>query len=156
MNQTRYYVRVGIALFVGFVLLAAGLSFLRGTLSDFRTAGFNVEFDDARGITEGAPVQMAGVQIGRVESIALTRQNKARLRLRVERRYPIPRGSSFTISSGLLGGSAVLKVDPTPGSAGTEIPENATVSGDVSPGVDTAFAKSEKLLESLQKTASAV
>jgi phospholipid/cholesterol/gamma-HCH transport system substrate-binding protein len=156
MNQTRYYVRVGITLVVGAILLAMGLAFLRGTLTDQRTVGFNVEFDDARGITEGAPVQMAGVQIGRVERVSLTRQNRARLRLRVERRYPIPQGASFTISSALLGGSAVLRVDPEPGTPGTEIPANATISGDVSPGLDTALAKSERLLESFQKTASAV
>jgi phospholipid/cholesterol/gamma-HCH transport system substrate-binding protein len=158
MNQVRYYIRVGVALVVALALLVAGVAFLRGTLTDFRTYGFAVEFGNARGIQEGAPVQMAGVQIGRVENVGLTPQNTARLQLRVNRRYPIPQNARFTISGSLLGGSggAVLNIDPAPAPAAGTIAENMVVQGTESGGVEATIAQSQQLLSSLQRTASAL
>lgn len=156
MNETRNYVRVGIAVVLALLLAAIGIRLLQGALFGGRAIRFDVIFDDVRGITEGAQVLMAGVQIGSVEDVGLTEQNKGRLRLRVERDKPIPRNSLFTIPPSLIGGTPIVKVDPTPGTVGTQISEGETVIGREAPGVETAFTKSEKLLESFQRTASAV
>lgn len=157
MNQARYYIRVGIALVVAGVLLVIGWGLLRGTLTNFRTIGFNVEFEDARGITEGASVLMAGVAIGQVERVTLTPEQTARLRLRIDNRFPIPRGSRFVISNSLLGNAPLLRVEPARRAGGGVIAENEpNLSGVGAPGLDDALNGSGKLLQSVQATVETV
>ena len=160
MNQTRYYVRVGIALAVGLALLALSVAYLRGTLTDLRTLGFDAEFADAQGVTAGADVQMAGVRIGRVESVEVTPENTALLRLRVGKERPIPSGSRFVISRSLLGGASSVRVVPPP--AGSDaarsapIAEDQVVQGESSPGLEEAFSQAQPILASLRRTVTAV
>jgi phospholipid/cholesterol/gamma-HCH transport system substrate-binding protein len=125
-RQTRYYIQVGSAIVVALVLVGLGIQWLRGTITFVRNYALVVAFQDARGITEGAEVQMAGVRIGRVDDVDLntTADPPARLRLLIQNPYAIPEGSRFTISTGILAGAPVVKVDPTGGTAGTPIAGN--------------------------------
>ena len=63
------------------------------------------EFDNIGGLKVRAPVKSAGVVVGRVENIALdTRNFRANVSLRIDKRYPFPRDSSASIlTAGLLG-----------------------------------------------------
>jgi phospholipid/cholesterol/gamma-HCH transport system substrate-binding protein len=63
------------------------------------------EFDNIGGLKARAPVKSAGVVVGRVESISLdTRNFRANVALRIDKRYPFPRDSSASIlTAGLLG-----------------------------------------------------
>lgn len=155
MNQARYYIRVGITLLVGVALFVAFLLFLNGTLNDLRSYGFQVEFQDARGITKGATVNMAGVRIGRVVDVSLTKENRAMLRLRIDKQYVIPRGSRFVITTGILASTPELKVEPAAGT--TAIGEDEPgLKGEEAAGLASAFEQSERLLQSFQRTADAV
>jgi phospholipid/cholesterol/gamma-HCH transport system substrate-binding protein len=63
------------------------------------------EFDNIGGLKVRAPVKSAGVVVGRVEGISLdTRNFRANVALRIDKRYPFPRDSSASIlTAGLLG-----------------------------------------------------
>jgi phospholipid/cholesterol/gamma-HCH transport system substrate-binding protein len=63
------------------------------------------EFDNIGGLKARAPVKSAGVVVGRVENISLdTRNFRANVALRIDKRYPFPRDSSASIlTAGLLG-----------------------------------------------------
>jgi len=74
--------------------------------------GYNViaKFDNIGGLKVGAPVSMAGVNIGRVDSIKLdTTEYKAAVTLSIERTFSkIPDDSDASIqTSGLLGANYV-------------------------------------------------
>lgn len=62
-------------------------------------------FDNIGGLRVGAPVNMAGVRIGRVADITLNQQTyRAEVRLRIADRYKLPKDSDASVlTSGLLG-----------------------------------------------------
>ena len=67
---------------------------------------------DAGGIRKGDPVQMRGVNIGRIIGFSISRQG-VDVRLEIEGEYPIPKDSRVEIkASGLLGG---MVADVVPG-----------------------------------------
>lgn len=63
------------------------------------------DFDNIGGLKVRAPVKSAGVVVGRVEGIALDNQTlRARVTMRIDKRYEFPKDSSASIlTSGLLG-----------------------------------------------------
>jgi len=104
--------RVGLVAILAALLFAAMYFFLKGTATANNTYAFDVLFDDARGVTPETPVSLAGVQIGKVERVSLTRDQKADLRLQIKDSYKIPRGSQFAIVTPLLGQSGTVTVLP--------------------------------------------
>ena len=70
-------------------------------------------FEQVDGVTVGTPVQLAGVQIGRVVQIRLdTKALKPILTFRIRDRYKLPVDSAVMImSDGVLGGKFV-KIEP--------------------------------------------
>jgi len=62
-------------------------------------------FDNTGGLKVGAPVNMAGVRIGRVADITLNQQTyRADARLRIGEKYKLPKDSDASVlTSGLLG-----------------------------------------------------
>lgn len=148
-RQIRYNIEVALAVLVGAAGLIGLLLYLRGVYSTAKTYAFSVDFKNARGVTAGAPVQMAGVQIGQVETVTLTQSNAARLRLRINGKYAIPDRSRFTIATGLLASTAIVNVDPAPGQPGTQIAENEpNLKGSDAANIDEAFAQGQRILTS--------
>ena len=116
MAQSNRSLEVGTGLFVllGFAALGylttqlpgSGLQIGRGPPGYTVTA----QFDDIGGLKVGAPVSMAGVRIGQVDSISIDRSDyRAQVTLGIEDRYDnIPDDSNAAIqTSGLLGANYV-------------------------------------------------
>ena len=87
------------------VMLALRVSNLTSLTSD---AGYQVvaQFDNIGGLKVRAPIKLAGVVVGRVESISIDAETfRAEVGLRIENRYDIfPTDTSAAIyTSGLLG-----------------------------------------------------
>ncbi len=81
---------------------------------------------DASGIRTGDPVQMRGVNIGRVMGFKIDRE-EVELRLEIEGEYPIPSDSVVELkSSGLLGG---LVADVIPGESSESVSWGDTLEG---------------------------
>jgi phospholipid/cholesterol/gamma-HCH transport system substrate-binding protein len=113
--QTRS-LELGTGLFVllGFAALAFLTTQLPGTSLELSSgnSGYRVvaAFDNIGDLKEGSPVTMAGVRIGRVESIRVDqRAFKAVVDLRIENQYSeIPEDSDASIqTAGLLGGKYI-------------------------------------------------
>ncbi|MFN3690759.1 MAG: MlaD family protein, partial [Fimbriimonadales bacterium] len=95
--------RVGAVLLVGVALLIVGLQFLQARFSDRGHYLIRVRFADARNVSEGALVLMAGVPVGFVKAVALEgTPPKATLTLAIREGVSIPQGSTFRLSGGLL------------------------------------------------------
>lgn len=111
-----------VEIWVGFFLVAALAAMLflslqvSGLMEIRKSPGYQVSatFDDVAGLSEKAQVQMAGVTVGRVESIRLDPQtHQARVVLDIDQKYDsIPVDSRAAIyTSGLLG-EQYVGIDP--------------------------------------------
>ena len=114
--QNNRSLEIGTGLFVllGFAALAFLTTQLPGTSLKLSSgdAGYRVTaaFDNIGDLKEGSPVTMAGVRIGRVESIRVDQKLfKAVVELRIENQYSeIPEDSDASIqTAGLLGGKYI-------------------------------------------------
>lgn len=115
MKNTRS-LEIGTGLFVllGFAALAFLTTQLPGTSLKFgggpETYTVTAKFDNIGDLKSGSPVTMAGVNIGRVESIKFDPKDfKAAVVLRIEKQYSqIPDDSDASINTaGLLGGKYI-------------------------------------------------
>lgn len=113
-NSRSLEIGTGLFVLLGFGALAFLTTQLPGTSLNLGGAegGFTVtaKFDNIGDLKPGSPVTMAGVRIGRVESIRFDPQDfKAEAMLRIEDQYnQIPEDSDASIqTAGLLGGKYV-------------------------------------------------
>ncbi len=113
-NNRSLEIGTGLFVLLGFAALAFLTTQLPGTSLRLSTgnSGYRVsaKFDNIGDLKEGSPVTMAGVRIGRVESIRFDPKDfKAAVQLRIEDQYSaIPEDSDASIqTAGLLGGKYI-------------------------------------------------
>ena len=114
MNTRSLEIGTGLFVLLGFAALAFLTTQLPGTSLKLSggSSGYVVtaKFDNIGDLKEGSPVTMAGVRIGRVESIRFDpRDFKAAVTLSIENQYSeIPDDSDASIqTAGLLGGKYI-------------------------------------------------
>jgi phospholipid/cholesterol/gamma-HCH transport system substrate-binding protein len=117
---------VGVFVIVGIIATLAIL-FVMTDAATFRGRYVVTTFvPNAGGIRRGDPVQMRGVNIGRVQRFRMAPQGVA-IRLEIEGEYDIPVDSHVELrSSGLLGG---IVADIVPGEATTSLKNGDTIAG---------------------------
>ncbi len=147
--------RVGLLVVVVAVIVITTLAWFRGGL--FRhTYTIDVLFDDASGVDKDAPVTLAGVPIGKVDSVSLTPSRKADLTMEIKDDQRIPTGSQFSIVTPILGSAGdVVITPPPPGTArrNDDIrPGEADLTGERSIDISAAFSKANQLLGQLSDT----
>ena len=103
------------------VLLMTGVfakNFIVDTMQNMgKQNTFYAFFEDVDGISEGTDVKIAGLNVGRVERIALENDYQVKLTIKIDKKYVIPTDTMIAVStSGILGGK-YLKL--TPGSEDT-------------------------------------
>lgn len=106
MKQRSVELIVGLFILVGF--FAFGYLALRlgevSFLSSASTYTVQAEFDNVSGVKVGANVQIAGVSVGTVEKVQLSKDHVAVLDLRVQKNLQIPSDSIASVKSqGLIG-----------------------------------------------------
>jgi phospholipid/cholesterol/gamma-HCH transport system substrate-binding protein len=155
MRSPRREAQVGIFVLIGIVALVAALFSLTDP-GTFRGRYYvTTQVADAGGIRRGDPVQLRGVNIGRVRSFEMV-ETGVRIRMELENEYPVPADSRVSLkSNGLLGGvvatlipgtsQEVLEEGDLVESAGapTGLMESAA---DLAPKADTVLARAQELL----------
>ena len=121
----RVNVAVGLFLVVGFLALGY-LSIKLGRVSLLGTTGYTVtvEFPSVGGLKAGSAVEIAGVEIGRVESIGLA-DYQARVVLRVKRDITLQEDSIASIKTKGLIGEKYVRISP--GGSDKIIPPNGRI-----------------------------
>src|SRR5436190_2055945 len=112
MERTRINVAVGLFVLLG--LLALGyLSVKLGHVSFLGGGGYLVfaEFPSVGGLKPGSAVEIAGVEIGRVESIGL-KDYQALVTLRIASRVTLQEDSIASIKTKGLIGEKYLRISP--------------------------------------------
>ena len=121
----RVNVAVGLFLVVGFLALGY-LSIKLGRVSFLGGSGYPVmvDFPSVGGLKAGSAVEIAGVQIGRVESIGLA-DYQARVILRVDRDVKLQEDSIASIKTKGLIGEKYVRISP--GGSDKIIPPNGRI-----------------------------
>jgi phospholipid/cholesterol/gamma-HCH transport system substrate-binding protein len=112
MDRSRVNVTVGIFMLVGIFALGY-LSIKLGRVSLFGTGGYivTVDFPSVGGLKSGSTVEIAGVEIGRVESIGLA-DYQARVVLKVEPGVKLQEDSIASIKTKGLIGEKYIRISP--------------------------------------------
>ncbi len=151
--RNRLETRIGI-----FFAVAAGAAVvlvetIGGT--DWLHRGYHVNalFANVRQLRIGDPVRMAGVQIGRVDGIALT-NNRVRVTMKLDKDATVRTDSKAAIKSpGLLGEQNFVAIDF--GEKGLPVEEGSELTTVEQPDLDVILAKLENVatgVENLTKT----
>ena len=120
-------VNVAVGMFLVLGILALGyLSIKLGRVSFLGSAGYPVmvEFPSVGGLKAGSSVEIAGVEIGRVESISLA-DYQARVVLRVQRNVQLQEDSIASIKTKGLIGEKYVRISP--GGSDKIIPPNGRI-----------------------------
>jgi phospholipid/cholesterol/gamma-HCH transport system substrate-binding protein len=120
-------VNIAVGLFLVLGILALGyLSIKLGRVTFFGAGGYPVmvEFPSVGGLKAGSSVEIAGVEIGRVESIGLA-DYQARVVLRVNRDIQLQEDSIASIKTKGLIGEKYVRISP--GGSDKIIPPNGRI-----------------------------
>jgi phospholipid/cholesterol/gamma-HCH transport system substrate-binding protein len=121
-------VNLAVGVFVIFGILALGyLSVKLGRVSLLGASGYLVtaDFASTGGLKPGAAVEIAGVEVGRVESIQLGSEYQARVVLRVKRDLKLQDDSIASIKTKGLIGEKFVRISP--GGSDKLIPPNGRI-----------------------------
>lgn len=123
MREARVgvFVLIGIVSFIAVLFLMTDPATLRGRYVVVTTV------EDAGGIRRGDPVQMRGVNIGRIHSFAMEPGGKVAISLELDGEWDIPEGSHTKLAAAGIFGGRTMEMIPGPG-PGTVQP------GDTLPG----------------------
>ncbi len=112
-NQTMK-VQIGILVLGGFLLLGTLVIMFGSIPGLFKSVNqYQVSFNDAPGISAGAPVRRSGVRIGQVSHITLDDKNgQVIVVLTIERSYKIRKYEQPTLVTGLLGNDSSIDLIP--------------------------------------------
>ena len=133
MERGKLELMVGIFVVVG-VLCLAYLSIKLGKLEIMGSQGYTVEalFESASGLKPGAAVEVAGVEVGRVQAIGL-KQDRAVVSLTIQNGLRLYRDSIASIKTrGIIGDKFVAV---SPGGSGEELKPGDTIR-DTESGLD--------------------
>lgn len=112
MSETRTELIVGIFVLIGLAALAY-LSVRLGKLEFIGSSGYRVtaDFDSASGLKPGAAVEIAGVEVGRVERIGLDKY-RARVALRIVDGVVLQDDAFVSIKTKGLIGEKFVRITP--------------------------------------------
>ena len=125
MDRTRVNIAVGIFVILGVVALGY-LSVQLGQVSFLGSRGYavTVDFPSVGGLKAGSAVEIAGVEIGRVDSIGLV-DYQARVTLRVHTGIKLQEDSIASIKTKGLIGEKYIRISP--GGSEKIIPPNGKI-----------------------------
>jgi phospholipid/cholesterol/gamma-HCH transport system substrate-binding protein len=131
-GQNRHEFQVGVFVILGVLSIVLAL-FLLTDPSTFRGRYVaNTLVEDAGGIRKGDPIQMKGVNIGRVHSFNLSPEG-VMIALEMEGEWEVPSNSrTRLVSSGILGGRTVEII---PGTSSTPLVAGGLLAGEVIAGL---------------------
>lgn len=141
--------KVGAITLTGFILLAYMIMHLGGFTLGEKGYPLNAVFSQVNGLKEGNAVRYAGVDIGRVQHIAVT-PSGIEVQMFIKPGVKIPEGSKFTIKSDGLLGEKFIDIEP-PDEFKDYLAPNAKVKGEDPRGFDQLMAKTDVVMARLDQ-----
>ncbi len=155
--------KVGTLVLVFGGLMLGSYAILQRSIFAPKSDQYFAEFADAGGVTVGARVLLAGVNIGSVSKVELVGGNRAKLTLDVAQGTQIPQGTVAVLPTALIGiGDRQIELTP-PVKTGGYLTSGATLIGSMKSPLDafapdsgTTVAAMEQTLKSATKTMDAM
>lgn len=156
--------KIGLLALVSCAMLYAGFNFLKG--SDFlsRTNTYYVIYDNVEGLTISNPIQLNGLNVGRVANIEILQNQNNKLLLTLEIRNDLKLGEqsvAILTDNGLLGGKMidlevgkikrVLQNDDT-----LQAKKNEGLMAELSEKADPLVAKADSIMSSVNEVMQAL
>jgi phospholipid/cholesterol/gamma-HCH transport system substrate-binding protein len=143
--RRRDEVAVGILVTISIIVLVLGTLWLvRGGLK----SGYPLytRFQWGQNLKQGQPVLLAGVTVGYVGDVTLRRDGYLDVMLRVDDKYPVPKGSTAAVKAvGIFGDVAIALTPPTPVPVESYAPGDTVPPGPVSADVDVILSRVDSI-----------
>ncbi len=150
-------ITVGFFVIAGLMLLAFFV-FVIGDLSTIfqPTYRLRVLFENANGIMDGAPVQYAGVEVGKVERVRIVYPEdqpvpRVQLLVKLPARVIVRSDDTASISTFGLMGEKYLEIRPGPGD-GPPLPPNGQLAGKPPVSTEQIMERSNEVLTEFKQT----
>ena len=150
-------ITAGVFVIVSIALLIFSV-FVIGDLSVIFQPSYRLRvlFDSANGITDGSPVQYAGVEVGKVESVGIVYpkdQNtpKVQLLVKLPASVHVRADDAASISTFGLLGEKYLEISPGPGQ-GSVLEEGGQLAGKPPVSTERIMERSNEVLTAFQQT----
>ncbi len=153
MNDQAIRFRIGIFVLASLILLAVLITLFGGFPDFFKTKNtYTFLFDDARGISAGAPVFKSGVKVGQVQSLVLTPKGKVEIVVALDEAYPLRKNDVPTLDRALLGGDSTILLNPDPENGDVAvIAPGAVVPGSIPTDANALIRKTGDLVSPAQE-----
>lgn len=155
--RLRPEVKVGLIVLISAIALGSIYVFFNG-ISRGGTYTSCAVFDDALRLAPDAEVRMAGVLVGKVSSIDLTPQNKAKVQLKISNKYAgiIPEDSTARITTGGVSGVGDYYVEIIPGDSKSKLKPNQCIRTASIPKLDDLLVQVKDIVSGLQGSVNSV
>ncbi|GAB4151305.1 MAG: hypothetical protein Kow00107_01930 [Planctomycetota bacterium] len=154
MDEKRLEFRTGLAVVIALIILAALTIFAGGLnfLNDYYV--IKAQFRSAGGVKKGAPVRMAGVEIGRVQNISFRQETDKttyiEFELEILRGYKVNTDAVVAITSDSLLGERFLEITPGVNQAFLAPGESMPQMGQTPGSLEDALKAVPSLVDSLK------
>ena len=133
-------------------MLVGAYAFLQKSVFAPKAQTYYAVFPDAQGITSGAKVLLAGVDVGKVEAVGLENGTQAKLTLALNQGVQLPQGTEAVIPTALIGiGDRQIELIP-PKKVEGQLPEGATLKGSLRSALQAFAPDSESTIKALETT----
>ena len=139
--------KVGLFVLLAVVIFVLGILFLEEYRFEGSGYGLKVRFANVRGLTEGDPVDVAGLKVGSVKAMSL-RDGQVEVLLWIHAEIKLPSDSRFAIRSAGALGDRLVSI--TPGTAPELLADGDTVRGATELDVADLLVMAEPLNQALQ------
>ncbi len=146
--------KVGIFVLLAIALIVVLVFALQGWWTTGRGYEINILFPNASGLQPGAPVRLAGVEVGRVLDISLTPDVKAKVTVRLRKDVAIYSNYSIKITVPIFG-ERYIEIRPSE-PRGERVGTRATVMGQVPVSLEEMAGEIQSLVGTLKEDISSL
>jgi len=151
MNGSRSAeVKVGVGVILAAIILIFGVIWIGDIRFSRRWQNYTVYFEEVGGLSEGDPVTISGLELGKVNSIRLE-DGRVRTDLLIEQGVVLRSDLSVEIQSIGLMGEKYIHI--LPGSSGEILPPGSKIQGDYKAGLPEVVADVGDLMEEAKAAA---
>jgi phospholipid/cholesterol/gamma-HCH transport system substrate-binding protein len=123
------YVRLGLFVILGMISFFTILFLLTDPATFRGRYRLVTTLSDAGGVRNGDPIQMRGVNIGRVSGFSMTPDGRVDIELEIKGEWRVPEGSTVTLADAGIFGGRTIEINPT-------LNDVYLASWDTIPGID--------------------
>ena len=158
MNQRTQNIISAIVTLMAVVAIYGVSALVNNRLNDRRTYTVKVLFDDVQGLIINNDVRLAGVKIGKVGKVEVSKPDfrRAIATLDIDNQYKIPKNSHFGVRGAIIGNTTFVVITPPIGIADPPVTEGDTLQGDKGSGVDALLADATSVIPPVRETAQGV